>query len=506
MIFLKGDKQFMTLNNSNISIRYNGKNYMFEPNEYYWITKNINTTTIRFLWLKTYKQLAVAIKDVAKLLNYSAITSLYDDSASLTINEGVNKRYRIKGVDGLMTRVNMNKEKRDPHGHFNKLINSLYKELGNEPKQDTQSRGETKQPTESKIYMVEELYTGKFNEKPIRTLILDGIPHAEALRTAEALGYKNPSDAIKRHCKNKISLYVQTANGVAFHDPDQMVLNKDYRAVKFIPLSDIDRLIVHSKLPEAQKFEKWVFEDVLQSVQLTGSYQAQPSPVQIESKATPTEYSISLPGYKDPQLLSTDIAVQSKKTKKLQKKLEKEQRKLQKKQAKMLWIQKVDSMQSIISELVEENGLLKSENESIASLKDYFEFQVNYFRAMFFKQMENSSNNYTATQLGEPFGLSNQDVNKILADAGVIEKRSDGTWRVTNKYYSKNLTDYRVYDVNQIKREHMVWNEKGKFLFNCIMKRKYDIVPESNRKLRYVDGEIVIINDQTNQIAQYTQE
>lgn len=36
--------------------------------------------------------------------------------------------------------------------------------------------------------------------------------------------------------------------------------------VRFITEPDLYRLITHSKLPEAEKFERWVFEEVLPSI------------------------------------------------------------------------------------------------------------------------------------------------------------------------------------------------------------------------------------------------
>jgi len=44
----------------------------------------------------------------------------------------------------------------------------------------------------------------------------------------------------------------------------------------FISEGDLYRLIVRSKLPEAEKFERWVFDVVLPSVLATGSYSALP--------------------------------------------------------------------------------------------------------------------------------------------------------------------------------------------------------------------------------------
>ena len=40
----------------------------------------------------------------------------------------------------------------------------------------------------------------------------------------------------------------------------------------FVPEGDVYRLIVHSKLPSAERFEKWVMEDVLPAIRKTGGY------------------------------------------------------------------------------------------------------------------------------------------------------------------------------------------------------------------------------------------
>lgn len=42
--------------------------------------------------------------------------------------------------------------------------------------------------------------------------------------------------------------------------------------VKFIPEGDVYRLITHSKLPAAEKFESWVFDEVIPSIRKTGGY------------------------------------------------------------------------------------------------------------------------------------------------------------------------------------------------------------------------------------------
>lgn len=42
--------------------------------------------------------------------------------------------------------------------------------------------------------------------------------------------------------------------------------------MSIIPEGDLYRLVIHSKLPSAEKFESWVFDDVLPTIRKTGSY------------------------------------------------------------------------------------------------------------------------------------------------------------------------------------------------------------------------------------------
>ena len=44
--------------------------------------------------------------------------------------------------------------------------------------------------------------------------------------------------------------------------------------MSFIPEGDVYRLIVHSKLPTAERFERWVFDEVLPTIRKTGGYVA----------------------------------------------------------------------------------------------------------------------------------------------------------------------------------------------------------------------------------------
>lgn len=75
---------------------------------------------------------------------------------------------------------------------------------------------------------------------------------------AKALGYSNKRDAIIRHCKGVVKCDTPTDGGM--------------QEMSFITEGDVYRLITHSKLPGAEKFESWVFDEVLPSIHKHGAY------------------------------------------------------------------------------------------------------------------------------------------------------------------------------------------------------------------------------------------
>ncbi|MFY9190201.1 MAG: phage antirepressor [Lawsonella sp.] len=99
----------------------------------------------------------------------------------------------------------------------------------------------------------------EFEGYPIR-VIEDGYDVLFCGRdVATVLGYKRPNDALNQHCK-----------GTVFHRPLRTAGGT--QEFRFINEGDLYRLIVSSKLPSAQKFEHWVFDDVLPSIRKHGGY------------------------------------------------------------------------------------------------------------------------------------------------------------------------------------------------------------------------------------------
>ena len=94
----------------------------------------------------------------------------------------------------------------------------------------------------------------------LRTIDDDGKIMFFATDVAKMLGYAKPQDAVSRHCRYSVKRGVPHPQG------------KGTLEVNVIPEGDLYRLITHSKLPAAEKFESWVFDEVLPTIRKTGSY------------------------------------------------------------------------------------------------------------------------------------------------------------------------------------------------------------------------------------------
>lgn len=92
----------------------------------------------------------------------------------------------------------------------------------------------------------------------IRTLEHDGKVLFCGTDIAAALGYTNPRKAVRDHTRGGTKCSIPTTSG--------------NQAMTFISEGDVYRLIVHSKLPSAERFERWVFDEVLPTIRKHGTY------------------------------------------------------------------------------------------------------------------------------------------------------------------------------------------------------------------------------------------
>ncbi|MGJ7484311.1 BRO-N domain-containing protein [Variovorax sp. LT2P21] len=206
-----------------------------------------------------------------------------------------------------------------------------------------------------------------FDGAAVRALDIDGEPYFVGKDVAEALGYSNASDAMTTHCKGVAKRYpLHTGGGV--------------QEVRVLSEPDVLRLIVSSTLPAAERFERWVFEEVLPSIRKTGSYtapKASPSPVRLAydaAKAFPPLFRVA-------RLLGCD-----------------------------------------------KNAAAISANQMVTKLTD-----VNLMAGLGQIHLDAERQDtqfFTPTELGKRIGTSARGVNLLLAEAGMQMKRGD-VWEVT---------------------------------------------------------------------------
>jgi prophage antirepressor-like protein len=117
------------------------------------------------------------------------------------------------------------------------------------------------------------LHAFQFQSSTVRTIVDErGKPLFVGVDVCDALGYANAPDAIKRHCKGVAKRYPLSTTG-------------GMQEVRVLSEPDVMRLIVHSKLPAAERFERWVFEEVLPTIRKTGTYSVHPTLVDIQRQA-----------------------------------------------------------------------------------------------------------------------------------------------------------------------------------------------------------------------------
>ena len=92
----------------------------------------------------------------------------------------------------------------------------------------------------------------------VRTVEVDRKTYFVANDVAKALGYVETAKAVRTHCKGVSEMDIPSNGGI--------------QKMKIIPEGDIYRLVIKSQLPTAEKFERWVFDEVLPSIRKHGMY------------------------------------------------------------------------------------------------------------------------------------------------------------------------------------------------------------------------------------------
>lgn len=255
---------------------------------------------------------------------------------------------------------------------------------------------------EMKVFTNEE-----FGE--VRVEEIEGKPYFCGSDVARALGYSNAPDALRRHCR-------------AIVKRDTPISGK-MQEINFIPEGDLYRLIVHSKLPSAEKFERWVFDGVLPTIRQHGMYAM------------------------DDLIENPDLAINAL----LALKEEREKRKA----------------------LEVENRV---KDQQIAELQP---------KASYYDLVLQCKGLLSMTEIAKDYGMSAKGINKKLHEPGV-EFNQSGVWFLYAKYQDQGYTQTKTQNYNrpdgtQGSKAHMYWTQKGRLFLYELLKQS-GILPMIERQ------------------------
>ena len=237
----------------------------------------------------------------------------------------------------------------------------------------------------------------------IRTIEENGAVLFCGSDVAKALGYTNTSKAINDHCR-------------AITKRSTPISGK-MQEINYIPEGDLYRLITHSKLPSAEQFERWVFDDVLPAIRKHGMYAKEEL-------------------LDNPDLL-IEVATALKEERKKNQSLQQENS-MQKQ-----IIGEMQPMADYVSRILDNHGLV------------------------------------TITQIAKDYGMSGRTMNHLLHKLGV-QYKTGGQWLLYAKYHNKGYTHSKTIDICRSDGSSDVvmetkWTQKGRLFLYELLKDNGEI-------------------------------
>ena len=227
---------------------------------------------------------------------------------------------------------------------------------------------------------------------------------------ARSLGYAEAAKAVRTHCKgvSVLDTPIENQYGTVVMQP-----------TNFISESDVYRLVMRSKLPEAEKFQDWVCEEVLPAIRKDGAYLSEKA---LQRAVTDPEFFIGLAN-----------AIRK----------EKEQR---------LEIESCCTEQQLLidrqKETIEELGKRSAYAETVLQNKDLVDI----------------------TQIAQDYGLSGRRLNAILHEKRV-QYKSGKQWILYAPYKGNG---YVGSETSQLENGKTVmrtrWTQKGRLFIHDLLK------------------------------------
>lgn len=226
---------------------------------------------------------------------------------------------------------------------------------------------------------------------------------------AKALGYARPNDAVSRHCRATVKR--------------SSPISGKLQEINFIPEGDVYRLITHSKLPAAQKFESWVFDEVLPSIRRHGLY-------------------------------ATDEVLKQ-------------------------MIVSPELVKGMAEQLIAERAKVKEQATTIAVQEKSIERMKP--KEDYCDKVLSSPNAVPITIIAKDYGFSAQAMNELLYVLGVQYKRGQ-TWVLKQEYaragYTKSYTYLAPSGESVVQTR---WTQKGRLFIYELLKKERGILPLDGR-------------------------
>lgn len=255
-----------------------------------------------------------------------------------------------------------------------------------------------------------ELQNFNFEGNEVRTVLINDEPYFVGKDVATAIGYRNTKDAINKHVKSK------------YRRESRFATPSGTQTMTVISEPGIYQLAGQSKLPTAEPFQDWIYEEVLPSIRKHGAYM--------------TDEKI------EEALLNPDMIIS------LATKLKNEREKVE----------------------VERNGRLIAEQrvEELQPKADYYD------------QILSNKGVVTVTSIAKNYGMTAPELNKLLNRLGVQYSQS-GSWYLYKKYQKNGYTHtipvpYSHRDGRPDIKPQTKWTQKGHIFIYQLLK-EHGILP-----------------------------
>lgn len=252
----------------------------------------------------------------------------------------------------------------------------------------------------------------------------DGKILFKAVDVATALGYVNAGKAVRDHCKGGAILDLPSARGV--------------QPTKMIGESDVYRLVMRSKLPEAEKFQDWVVEDILPTIRKHGAYM--------------TDEAI------EKALLNPDTVIQ---------------------------------LATSLKEEREARLALQAKNaeQLVVIAQQDAKIQDMTAKSTYCEQVLASKELVEITLIAQDYGTTATIMNRFLHTAG-IQFRQGNTWVLYEKYKYKGYTQSKTFPITHTDghittKVMTMWTQKGRLFLYEHLKENFGALPIVERGENY---------------------